>query len=614
MLLRQFFLTLLISCIPQTALALDYIVERGLLIDDIHMSIQDISEAEFTPFSGAISKGFTDSAIWIKIRVKPRHDGGKLIVTVAPTFMDQISLYQPTPNEDKKWIEQRSGDYIAWQDRECRQASVRFCFEIQPQYETAYYIRTVTTNTSLMLVSVMTPEEANLTNLGRFFWEVVYLVLMLLVLLGAMYIWWLHEQQVVGWFILSQVAMLFLSFAILGYLAPLFPKATNLDLVTNIAVVTTLITQIIFHHQLLAPFGPPRFWLILFKSLGLTNLLVLASLFYFPTQQVMQINAILGFIFSLALLPAAFQAKKDAVLSRKSLRIPYILKTASWLALLMPVFGLVEATELSVYGLVIVGFISAGLMIYLLFMRSKTQHLHLRLEANSRARTQLDLAHQKQFTEEKALLLTMISHELKNHLSFVRIALSLKNMTPGLIKECIKTINDVVGIIEKCSQATDMESGKTKLILSEINLEHEVAKIIHVSEKQRRFVFHRLASPIIYADAQLLHTILHNLIENAVKYGMPENYVEVTLKLNEENCLAQILVANYPGVSGWPDRDRVFDQYYRAPKAHSVSGTGLGLYLSKGLANLLDGQLLYLQDKEKVVFCLELPVPSRLIT
>ena len=80
---------------------------------------------------------------------------------------------------------------------------------------------------------------------------------------------------------------------------------------------------------------------------------------------------------------------------------------------------------------------------------------------------------------------------------------------------------------------------------------------------------------------ELVHGIVYNLCDNAIKYNRPGGSVTVTTQ--EQDGEAILTVAD-TGI-GIPEeeRDRIFERFYRVDKSHSkeVGGTGLGLSIVK---------------------------------
>jgi signal transduction histidine kinase len=95
-----------------------------------------------------------------------------------------------------------------------------------------------------------------------------------------------------------------------------------------------------------------------------------------------------------------------------------------------------------------------------------------------------------------------------------------------------------------------------------------------------------------------------NLVDNALKYGKAGESVNVDLIAPGPGlCL---VVGNAIGSAGAPDPQCVFEKYYRAPQAHSFTGSGLGLHISQALVRLLGGELRYVPDGDRALFELHL--------
>ena len=113
----------------------------------------------------------------------------------------------------------------------------------------------------------------------------------------------------------------------------------------------------------------------------------------------------------------------------------------------------------------------------------------------------------------------------------------------------------------------------------------------------------------------LLFLVLGNLLENACKYSAAETSIELQCSIVNTlpaQPMVRLELSNLPGKAGWPDAAHVFDKYYRSPQAQRQSGTGLGLYLVKNLAQALGGKIAYQPDATVVRFVLTLPLPVSL--
>lgn len=85
---------------------------------------------------------------------------------------------------------------------------------------------------------------------------------------------------------------------------------------------------------------------------------------------------------------------------------------------------------------------------------------------------------------------------------------------------------------------------------------------------------------------QLLHEMVYNLCDNAIKYNRPGGSVTVTVK--RLPAVLQLTVADTGIGIPLADQSRVFERFYRVDKSHSkrVGGTGLGLSIVKHGAQL----------------------------
>ena len=94
----------------------------------------------------------------------------------------------------------------------------------------------------------------------------------------------------------------------------------------------------------------------------------------------------------------------------------------------------------------------------------------------------------------------------------------------------------------------------------------------------------------IVADRVRLRQVLVNLLSNAVKYNRPGGRVRVSWGIHEKHCSLRI-ADNGVGMS--PEKvARLFEPFNRlGAEASGVEGTGIGLVLSRRLAELMHGEL-----------------------
>lgn len=93
--------------------------------------------------------------------------------------------------------------------------------------------------------------------------------------------------------------------------------------------------------------------------------------------------------------------------------------------------------------------------------------------------------------------------------------------------------------------------------------------------------------PEVMADGDKVEQVLTNLVENAAKYGSPIG-LRVTARLTDEGVA--VAVADQGAGIPAEDLDRVFERFYRREEGRPT-GTGLGLWISRGLVEAHGGTL-----------------------
>jgi signal transduction histidine kinase len=93
---------------------------------------------------------------------------------------------------------------------------------------------------------------------------------------------------------------------------------------------------------------------------------------------------------------------------------------------------------------------------------------------------------------------------------------------------------------------------------------------------------------MVFADPDLTHQIIYNLVDNAVKFANNGGYIE--LKVVKFGKKAYVSVKN--SGMGIPEKDLpfVFDRFYKTDSSRGLDrkGVGLGLYIAKTVLNLQD--------------------------
>jgi len=230
------------------------------------------------------------------------------------------------------------------------------------------------------------------------------------------------------------------------------------------------------------------------------------------------------------------------------------------------------------------------------------------IRANTRTeellkQSQTLFAEAQEASRSKSAFLSMAAHELRTPLSVVIGYLSMLQdgtLTADQAREPIEMLvakaNELTKIVNDLLMAARVEAGTVPTEVTRVDLretvEHAIARAApRVTLLKGKVSFARPAQPIVVrADRDQLGRILDNLINNSLTYCEGSPRIAITVS---DGPLPQVSVEDN-GVGIPPDsRERIFERFFRIdhPELHPQSGTGLGLYLGKELAQRHGGSL-----------------------
>lgn len=588
----------------------DHIVERAVLEDaGGALSIDQVVDRAFAPSGPILARGYTDSVHWLRLKV--RHAGsGPLVLRIRPTFLDEVALYEPDPDHPGSWTRKVTGDRVPFMERD--RAAVTLGFVIRPAApETTYYLRLATTSTSLLHVEALEPKVADLRDLRIHISEIVCLGFLLWVLLWTTNDYMLRRDRVVGWFAVNQFFFMSYNALVMGYGALVFPNAPAgfVDELLSVVIIATPLFSLLTNRILIKQFDPRPIAKVVFDALILVDLIAVGLLAAGFTADALRLNAFVVLLVAPALLLFAFSTRREALPGRRTLKVAYGVQFATLMMTMAPLVGLIPATTWNLDANVIHGLLSDLPMFVLLQLRSrKARRSGVEAQINlDLTRSQLE-QERRQFDMQNRFM-AMLTHELRTPLAVVRMAVGSARVEGEPRRLIDSAFDNMNAIIERSAYADRME----QRLLEVESRPVDVLPLLHAAASLSA-VPHRVriaAGPLqpVAADEQLVGVALNNLIENALKYSPENSPIDVAAAPAERSEAPGILIAveNLPGRAGLPDPDRVFEKFYRSPRARAKSGSGLGLYIVQGIAALLGGAATYEPVGGKARFSLWLP-------
>ena len=204
--------------------------------------------------------------------------------------------------------------------------------------------------------------------------------------------------------------------------------------------------------------------------------------------------------------------------------------------------------------------------------------------------------------------LSICSHELKTPLTSLKmqiqitnrlrekkgdeVAFSIENMSKFL-NQADKSVDRIIHLVNDMLDISRVSTGKLSLNLERVNLEKLV---LEVNERLSTFMeFANCPVQIEYDkdivglwDRFRIEQVLTNLLTNAAKYA-PEKPIFVSVKKDQNTAILKVR-DHGEGISE-ENQKRIFERFVRAVSSSSVSGLGLGLYISKEIVQLHHGSI-----------------------
>lgn len=217
---------------------------------------------------------------------------------------------------------------------------------------------------------------------------------------------------------------------------------------------------------------------------------------------------------------------------------------------------------------------------------------------------------------ERAALLPTVVHELRAPLTVVsgQIQLARRLRDPRsqavALDHALVQVARMDRLITELLDQSRMDAGALRLDVVALDLCAVVADVVahHERGESAQITFQATMPPVrVRGDPFRIAEIVGNLLDNALKYGPAGSRIDVSLGVVGTEAL--VLVEDHGVGVPADEHDRLFTPYYRSTRARDVPGTGLGLHISRRLAELHGGRLWLARSTEAgSVFALALPI------
>jgi signal transduction histidine kinase/ActR/RegA family two-component response regulator/PAS domain-containing protein len=232
------------------------------------------------------------------------------------------------------------------------------------------------------------------------------------------------------------------------------------------------------------------------------------------------------------------------------------------------------------------------------------QNIHYILESDTIRIYNSDITDLKKIEEKLRNFLAILGHELRNPLSSIILLTDL--LEPKINSDCdfrknffqLKhQVKNMSGLLKNLLDISRIELGKINIRKKEINLTSiireiaETFKPILEKNNQKLEMVIPNESIFIMADCLRIEQIIFNLLNNASKFSYKNSLIKLSLEKNNDDAVIRIKDFGM-GIS-LNSLSKIFDLFAQENTLDNIKneGFGIGLYLSKQLANLYSGEI-----------------------
>lgn len=161
----------------------------------------------------------------------------------------------------------------------------------------------------------------------------------------------------------------------------------------------------------------------------------------------------------------------------------------------------------------------------------------------------------------------------------------------------------LINLISDLDEITRLESGKQQIHYQHFVIQDLVTEVFDalMIKTQSKNIKCRIKKgceqPItVYADKEKIRQVITNLVDNAIKYGNQDGYVEASIYKTDSNSVLFEVSDDGIGIAE-EHLSRIFERFYRTDygRSRNIGGTGLGLAICKHIIEA-HGQIIHVRS------------------
>ncbi len=218
-------------------------------------------------------------------------------------------------------------------------------------------------------------------------------------------------------------------------------------------------------------------------------------------------------------------------------------------------------------------------------------------------------------------LIGNISHEFRTPLAGIKAmvetlqdgAVDDREAAMDFLTKIASEVERLTQMVAELTELTRIETGKAELRLETVNLNRLIEEIIKQlspqAERQQIHIKKNLAQdlPPVPADIERIRQVMVNLTHNAIKFTSPGGNITIASRRGDNSVTVEVTDT---GIGIYKsDLPHVFERFYKADRARSGGGTGMGLAIAKHVIEAHGGSIrVQSQEGRGSTFSFDLPL------
>lgn len=221
-------------------------------------------------------------------------------------------------------------------------------------------------------------------------------------------------------------------------------------------------------------------------------------------------------------------------------------------------------------------------------------------------------------------LYSVIAHDLRSPMGSIKMVLNILILNLpiekighemyDLLTQANQTTEDVFALLDNLLKWTKSQIGKMNVVFQDVNLVEVVDSVIEIFKMVAsvKKVAIRVETPkqmFVYADIDMLKTVIRNLLSNALKFSHEGS--EIILRIEQTDDKVVVSVQDYGcGISEEGQQKLLHaDTHFSTYGTNNEEGSGLGLLLCQDFVLKNNGKLWFTsQEGEGTTFSFSLPL------